>query len=138
MDGLAPKTLIEMLRSYDLEAIAMDTLHRVDELRPYDVPLVVPPSEQLHKVLSLRTPISVPDELKFEFESRHEQVMARANAKAENLRMLRATLWAEVYLRQKGREEHEVLRAFNRDIWGVSEPASVEIDLREAQVKAHA
>jgi hypothetical protein len=139
MDGMIPDDsapLIAMLRRYDLLAIALDTMHRVDELRPYSIPLVNPPSAELAKALDMRTPGSVPDGLQFEHEQWCAEMMARVNAKAENKRMLRATLWAEAYLRQKGRAEHAVLRAFNEQCWGVPDEASADYSVREAQAKA--
>lgn len=136
MDGVArPATLMETLRKRDTVAIALTVLHSCDELRPLAVPRIAQPSNELAALLDARTPRNVPEELKAEFKAWHATRMARMEAKAENLRRIRTTLWAEQCLRRHQRQEHEVIRAFNRDVWFIHESASGDIAAREAQAR---
>lgn len=117
--------------------MAMATLHDIDNLGPLDVPSVPTRSPQLRDVMD-KGPQPVPDMLKDEHGVWCSAVMARANAKSENRRRLRSTLWAEQCLRRHRRQEHTVLREFNVTIWGVAESASIDYSQREAQVREYA
>lgn len=134
MDGL--KTLLP--KRLDFEQVALEVVHSLDTMQPMDVPPVPQPSAALQKALDKKPPESVPEDLELELQHFANARMARANARGENVRRLRSLLWAEQYLRVRGRQEHELVRAFNREVWGVCDAASSDIAEREAQVNAHA
>lgn len=140
----APSNFLECIRTRDVVAIALEVLRELDNLVPAEIPVVPPRSLELEKAMAMWPPRSVGEDVeeknKQPFIEEHRRycqaVLDRAGAKAENLRRLRTTLWAEQCLRSHKRPEHEVLRAFNRDEWFVPESAAIDVAEREAQVKA--
>lgn len=135
--GGAPAGFMDCIAQRDIVSIALKVLHAIDTLEPVEVPRALVPSPKLRELLDGH-PCTVPDEQKDEHAAYVAARDARAQAKQENVRRLRATLWAEQCLRANRKQEHEVLRAFNRDVWGVHESASRDMAEREAQVRAHA
>jgi hypothetical protein len=144
-----PSGFMDCIRARDVVKIALDVLHEIDNLGPLAIPGIPMRSENLLKCMNLYPPRSIGEGVDFKTEAdkqavieEHkvycEAVMARVEAKGENKRRLRSTLWAEQLLRSHQRQEHEVLRAFNRDEWHVRESASLDVAEREAQVREHA
>ena len=136
MDGMSRLQKF-MPKKFDRVAAALETLHLCEEMYPMAIPNKPSLSPELFELVNAEMPRSVPKEMRGEFEAYVNARTQRANALGENARRLRALLWAEKTLREHDRDEHEVLRAFNRDTWGVAEPASSDIAVCEAQVQAH-
>src|SRR5262245_41334313 len=134
---MEPSELVGLLKSNNLIGIALSILHGLDDMYPQTVPPRPVPSAELCAALDKRPAGSIPEELSAEFEMFHSAMLRRHDALAENERLIRTLLWAEQYLRENGRPEHEIVRAFNRDHWGVSEPASADIRVRWAQAKGN-
>lgn len=133
-----PVGLMDILRKRDPVQIALSTFHERETLRPVDVPSLPVPSEALETVLRARTPSTVDKDLRAEHGAYCKARDKRIGAKAENARRLRTSLWAEQCLRAAGKPEHRLMRAFNMQAWGMQEPASDDVAVREQQVRAHA
>lgn len=140
----APSGFMTCIRARDQVTLAISVLHAIESLAPIEVPRVPPMSPELESLMS-NGPKTLPEgtdtatvRLRAEHEGYCAKLLTRAGVKSENERRVRSTLWAEQCLRKHGHEEHEVLRAFNRDVWGVNESASRDIAEREAQVRTHA
>lgn len=127
-----PVAIMSVIRARDTVTIALEVLHALETLRPLHVPPLLQ-SVAMRELLE-RPPQSVPADMRQEHDIYVASRTARANAKAENRRRVRTTLWAEATLRRHGRQEHEIVRAFNRDEWHVSESAALDVAEREAQV----
>jgi hypothetical protein len=124
--------------SYDLTKFAEHILKNLERLEPQHIPDMPMPSGALLAQFESWPPQSVKEDLKFELDTYVQARDARVAAKSNNKFNLRSLLWAESYLRKNGREEHEVIRAFCMEVWGVIEPASDCYSEREHQVMAHA
>lgn len=132
--------LFATLRSRDPVQLALQIARTLQDLEPCDVPILPLRSVELGELLDARTPGTVPEHLRQEYAAWSDAVLARSNAKGENVRRLRGGLWAEQCLRGRPdcQYEHARLVTFHREIWGLSEPAAADAAEREAQVKAHA
>ncbi len=129
---------VQVVRDRDVVAIAVSILHALDTMQPCPVPAAPVPSNELAELLDKYTPGSVPQHLGAEFELYDSAMQRRYRARSENERRLGSLLWAEQCLREHDRAEHEVIRAFNRDYWGVEEPASADCSVRWGQAHQRA
>lgn len=129
------ETLQQQYRgSEDLNAIALGVMHSIDTMNPIELPPLPGRTTELYKLTSGNAPHNVPEHLSVEFDGWSNAIKMRANARAENTRRLRTLLWAEMRLRSQGFAEHEVLRAFNRDVWAVPDAARSDFSERDAQL----
>lgn len=126
------------LVSSDMLTAALSIFHRLDVLEPMSIPDPHVPSIELQNALDKQPPQSCPEELVHELEGYRNTQLRRVNARETNRFNLRSLLWAEWYLRAHERAEHEVLRAFNCEAWGVLEDAPECNAKREALVKYYA
>lgn len=138
MDGHSPASLFSVLTGRDPTQLALLIARNLPDLQPCDVPTLPVLSDALAELVHARTPSSVPEHLREEHDAWTAAVLARSNAKGENVRRLRAGLWAEQCLRMRDRPEHARLRAFHREAWGLTEPAASDMTARDLQVAAHA
>lgn len=135
MDPTELAAVVNLLRSNDVVALARSVMNALETMRPIVVPPAPVPSDKLCKVLD-GGPCAVPEELSAEFEAYRCAMLRRHNAREENARRVRSCLWAEQCLREHNQPEHVVMRKFNRDQWGLLEPAAADIALRWAQAQA--
>lgn len=133
MDPTNLVAAVKLIRTQDVLAIARSVLMALDTMRPIPVPPMPVPSDELCALLDKRTPGSVPEHMQAEFSAYEQAMLRRYNARAENERRLRTSLWAEQCLRERGDAEHIQIRRFNRDQWGMTEPAAADVSLRWAQ-----
>lgn len=138
MDPANLAAAVKLIRSQDVLAIARSVLNALDTMRPVPVPAMPVPSDELCALLDKHTPTSVPEHMAAEFTAYEQAMLRRYNARGENERRLRTLLWAEQLLRERGEADHIQLRRFNRDHWGMTEPAAADIALRWAQSRMHA
>lgn len=134
----APVGIMDALHKRDPVQLAMLTFQERETLRPVEIPLLPRRSQALEKLMNADRPSTVPEELRDERDAYCAARDARIHAKAENARRLRSSLWAEQCLRKAGKSEHHLLRAFNKQTWGVIDAASEDFAVRELQVKVHA
>jgi hypothetical protein len=135
MDGMS--RFQKFMPKFDSVSVALETMHACELMEPMAIPEMPSLSPELFELVNAPMPSSVPKQLRPEFDAYVNARTQRANARGENERRLRTLLWAEKTLRDHARDEHEVLRAFNRDVWGVTEPAASDVAAMEAQVRAH-
>jgi hypothetical protein len=122
---------------HDMTASAFDIYKHLDSLTPVHIPPLryFPEPEVLKKWRFGNG--TIPEHLKADFANWLESAAGRSDRIAENQRRLRATMWAEAFLRGVGETGYsDSLAEFHRTAWRIGEQTPDTVHEREAIVRA--
>lgn len=120
----------KILKAKDPQAIALDTFHQLDSMRPVDLDrwTYKDPEEKKQDAERMKRNEYPPP------RTAHQRKCDIADGKAECTRRLRSTMWAEVTLRgTKHASYSDMLAAFHREQWGITRVSS-DSAKRESQM----